>query len=73
MKPVYKILNNQDKVTMKTFYHIRCNHDLDKVFFAMRVIHFACTGCVGKLSNTCLPNMDKTLHPRYAIEPETCK
>ena len=25
MKAVYKILNNKDKVTMKHFYHIRCN------------------------------------------------
>ena len=25
MKAVYKILNNKDKVTMKHFYHIRCD------------------------------------------------
>ena len=25
MKAVYKILNNNDKVSMKHFYHIRCN------------------------------------------------
>ena len=30
MKAVYNILNNQDKVTMKHFYHIRCDPDLDK-------------------------------------------
>ena len=28
MKAVYNILNNQDKVTMKQFYHIRCNPGL---------------------------------------------
>ena len=27
MKAVYKVLNNQDKVTMKFFYHIRCDPD----------------------------------------------
>ena len=25
MKAVYKILNNKDKVSMKNFYHIRCD------------------------------------------------
>ena len=28
IKAVYNILNNQDKVTMKHFYHIRCNPGL---------------------------------------------
>ena len=28
MRAVYKILNNQDKVTMKHFYHIRCDIDI---------------------------------------------
>ena len=32
MKAVYNILNNQDKVTAKTNYHIRCDPDLDKGF-----------------------------------------
>ena len=27
IKAVYKILNNNDKVTMKHLYHIRCNPD----------------------------------------------
>ena len=36
MKDVYKILNNQDKMKMKQFYHIICNPDLYKGFCAMR-------------------------------------
>ena len=32
MKAVYKILNNQDKVKMEHFYHIRCDPDLDEGF-----------------------------------------
>ena len=60
MKAVYKITNNQDKLTMKNFYHIRCDPDLDEVFYAMRRITCACTGCVEQLSNTWLPNLDKT-------------
>ena len=48
MKAVYKILNNQDKVTMKYFYQMRCDPDLDKVLCAMRFIPCACTGCVEK-------------------------
>ena len=35
MKAVYNILNNPDKVTMKHFYHIRCDPDLGEVFCAM--------------------------------------
>ena len=35
MKAVYNILNNQDKVTMKHFYHIICNPDLDKCLCSM--------------------------------------
>ena len=35
MKAVYKILNNKDKVTMKRFYHIIWDPDLDKGFCAM--------------------------------------
>ena len=73
MKDVYKILNNQDKVTMKHFYHIRCDTDLGKGFCAMQQIPCACTGYVEQLSNSWLPNLDKTLQPRCAIEPETCK
>ena len=73
MKAVYKILNNQDKVTMKHFYHIRCDPDLDKGFCAMRRIPCACTGCVEQLSKPWLPNLDKTLQLIYVIEPETCK
>ena len=73
MKAVFKILNIQDKVTMKHFYHIRCYPDLNKRLCAMRRIPCACTGCVEKLSHPCLPNLDKTLQPRYSIEPKTCK
>ena len=73
MKAIYKILNNKDKVKMKHFYHIRCDPDLYKVFCAMPRIPCACTGCVEKLSKPWLPNLDKTLQPRYVIEPETCK
>ena len=35
MKDVYKILNNQDKFTIKQFYHIRYDTDLGKGFCAM--------------------------------------
>ena len=73
MKAVYKIQNNQDKVTMKQFYHIRYDPDLDKSFCAMRRTPCACTGCFEQPSNTWLPNLDITLQPRYAIEPKTCK
>ena len=66
MKAVYKIPK------MKYFYHIKCNPDLDEGFCAMRRILCACNGCVEQLSNTWLPNLDKTLEPRYAIKPETC-
>ena len=58
---------------MKHFYHIRCNTDLDKGFCAMRRIPCACTGCVEQLYKLWLPNLDKTLQPRYVIKPETCK
>ena len=37
-KAVYKVLNNQDKVTMKHFYHIRCNPKLEQGFCDMRRI-----------------------------------
>ena len=73
MKAVYKILNNKDKGTMKYFYHIRYDPDLDKGFCAMWRIPCACTGCVEQLSKPWLPNLDKTRQPRYVIEPETCK
>ena len=73
MKAVYKILNNQDKVTMKQFYNIGWGPDLDEGFCAMRHIHCACTGCVEQLSKPWLPNLDKILQPSYVIEPETCK
>ena len=73
MKDVYKIMNNQDTVTMKHFYHIICYPDLGKGFCAMQHIPCACTGFVEQLSNPWIPNMDKTLQPRYTIETETCK
>ena len=71
MKAVYNILNNQDKITMKHFYHIRCDPDLDKGFCAMLRINCACYGCVEQLSNTWLTNLDQILQQSYAIEPET--
>ena len=72
MKAVYNILNNPYKVTMKHFYHIRYDPDLEKCFCAMWRIPSSCTGCVEQLYNNWLPNLDKTLQPRYAIEPKTC-
>ena len=59
MKAVYKILNNHDKVTMKHFYHIRCDPELDKGFCAMQRITCACTGYVEQLYKPWLPNLDK--------------
>ena len=50
MKAVYKTLDNQDKLTMKHFYHIRCDTDLDEGFYAMQHTPCACTGCVEQLS-----------------------
>ena len=73
MKAVYKILNNKDKMSMKHFYHIRCDPDLGEDFCAMRRITCACSGCVEQLSKTWLPNLEKIQQPRYVIEPETCK
>ena len=72
MKTVYKILKNKDKVTMKQFYHIRCNPDLDEGFCAMRRLPCACTGCVKQLSKPWLHNLYKNLQLHYVIEPETC-
>ena len=69
MKDAYKVLNNQDKVTMKHFYHIICDPDLDEGFYAMRRIPCSCNGCVEQLLNSWLPNLDKTVQPRYDIEP----
>ena len=39
----------------------------------MRRIPCACNGCVERLSKPSLPNLDKTLQPRYVIEPKTFK
>ena len=69
MEAIYKILNSQDEVKIKHFYHIRCNPNLDIGFCDMRRIPCACTECVEQLSNYWLPNLDETLQPRYAIEP----
>ena len=49
MKDVYKILNNQDKVTMKQFYPIICDPDLDKGFCDMKRIPCTCNRCVHQL------------------------
>ena len=46
MKDFYKVINNQDKVTMKHFYHIRCDPDLEESLCNMWCIPCACTGCV---------------------------
>ena len=51
MKAVYKSLNNQDKLTMKQFYHIRYDPGLGKGFCGMQLIPCACTGCVENFSN----------------------
>ena len=59
MKAVYKILNNKDKVTMKHFYHIICDPDLDEGSCAIWRIPCACTRCVEKLSEPWLPNLEK--------------
>ena len=55
---------------MKQFFHIICDHDLDKGFCDMQWMSCACTGCVEQLSKPWLPNLYKTLQPRYAIEPK---
>ena len=73
MKAVYSVLNNQDNVTMKYFYHIRCNPDLDEGLYAIKRIPCDCTECVEQLSIPWLPNLDKTLQPCYVIKPKTCK
>ena len=73
MKAVFKILNIQDKVKMKHFYHTRSNPYLYQGFCAMRQMSCAYTVCVEQLSNPWFPNLDKTLQPRYAIKPKTCK
>ena len=73
MKDVYKILNHQDKVTMKQFYYIRCDPDLYEGLCAMRRISCACAWYVEQLSNPWLPNLYKILQPCYSIKPKTCK
>ena len=73
MKAVYNILNNQTKVKMKHFYHIRCDPDLGEGFCAMQRIPCACTESFEQISNTWLPNRYKTLQPRYAIQTKSCR
>ena len=73
MKAVYKILNNKDKVSMKHFYHIRCDPELGEGFCTMLRLPCAYNGFVEQLSKLLLPNLGKTQQPRYVIEPETCK
>ena len=67
MEDVYKILNIQDKVTMKHVYHIICDPDLDKGICAMWRIPCDCTGWVEQLSTPWLTNWYKTAQPRYVI------
>ena len=71
MKAFYKILSNKDKVSMKHFYHIRCDPDLGEGFCDMQSIPCACSGCVEQLSKPWLSNLGKNQQPRYVIEPET--
>ena len=59
MKAVYKILNNNNKVSMKHFYHIICNPDLGEGFCDMWRIPCACYGCVEQLSKPWLHNLEK--------------
>ena len=73
MKAVYKIPNNKDEMSMKHFYHIRCDPELGKVFYAMRRIPCACSGCVEQLSKPWLPNLENKKKPSYVIKQETCK
>ena len=61
MKVVYKILNNKDKVSMKHFYHIRCDPDLGEGFCAMRRIPCACSGCVEQA-----PGMRRIAHKTFS-------
>ena len=69
MKAVYNIMNNNYKVTMKHFYHTRCDTDLDEGLCAMQQIPRACTGCVEQLSKPWLSNRDKNLQPCDTIKP----
>ena len=39
----------------------------------MRSIPCACTGRVEQLYKPWLPNLDKTLQPRYVLKPEICE
>ena len=72
-KAVYKILNNTEKVGMKELYHIRCDPDLGVGYCSMRRVPCACEGCLEQLSHEWLPDTEKTLQPRYAVEAENCK
>ena len=65
-------MQNVDKVTMKHFYHIRCNPCLDEGLCAMRRIPCDCPECVEQLSIPWLPNLYKTLQTCYAIKTVTC-
>ena len=73
MMAVYNILHNKNEVSMKYFYHIRCDTELGEGFCAMRRITCACSGFVEQPSKPWLPNLEKTQQPCYIIEPETCK
>ena len=58
---------------MKHFYHVRYDPNLYKGFCATGRIPCDCTGGFEQISNPWLPNLDKTLQPRYAIGKKTCK
>ena len=70
MKNVYKILNNQDKETMKHFYHIRCDSDLDEGFCAMRRIPYASNECAEQLYKPWLPKLDKSYNHVILSNPK---
>ena len=54
---------------MKHFYRLGCDPDLDEGLCAMQRIPCACTKCVEDISKPWLHILDKTLQPRYVIEP----
>ena len=70
MKDVYKILNIQDKMTMKHFYNIICDTDLDRGFCAMRRTPCACTGCV---ENTIITGYLNWIKPYNHVMPSIPK
>ena len=54
---------------MKQFYHIICGPDLDEGLCDIPHIPSACTRYLEQPPNPWLPNLDKTIQPRYDIKP----